>query len=779
MQFIRRKITGFGCIGSFKAAFASALGKEFNPIISGGKAQLGTLLGGAGGAAPESEGEIFAAPQGEMFYCRFLPEENAVVAGGVLRDGSSMQSWNKFSEALSVVPGSVVSDLPVVSPYFDLLREDSEPLHIGEWERKASLCMRSSGVRQILRVVASKNTVTLTEAACGRPLLEVGDDVRVMDEMGIICREFEVFCKETGQKVSRVASLAALEEAAKRGFRCFHCGKAISDEQIVQSLSVCDNGVSLAHKNMWLVYSVGAALLDCGVEADKILFRHEADFSICEIFADFKGSLLMFSVSEDGLSADSIFRITTRARYFHPDYSFAVTASPVGGEAYKVIEAEGGRMSIVDDLNNLTAVIKSVSEKASRATVCELLDGMSEFTCVDVGSVVGEYFLGAPEPEAVPEAEKAPAAEAVPAAENAPAAAPAAGPDPEPAEVQAAEPAPEVHIEESEPVPEADEKPAAAAEPEAEAAPAAGIEPEPVVEVQAAEPEAEAPAEEPEAVPEPDEIPESDTESLNSSAEDINPEPVNEVPFLEPSPELLDELVAKMRDHILESDDTDAWEKTICEISALDGVSAMIVGGDGMPIVGMESIPEEEAATAEMAAAYLPELIGDVSGAADEAGLSGLHRICIAGEGGVLDVYPSAEDIYLCIHSRNSGSFAYSGSSGDDKNTSKALMALTVIDSFFDAVIVQEDVVVDATTKDCDDIAMAAVRMGASASSYLSNSGLEPWKLLLIDTESQLLAVYPMHDSANIVCILDRNAHESVWRSEIPGKLSRIQEALD
>ena len=93
----------------------------------------------------------------------------------------------------------------------------------------------------------------------------------------------------------------------------------------------------------------------------------------------------------------------------------------------------------------------------------------------------------------------------------------------------------------------------------------------------------------------------------------------------------------------------------------------------------------------------------------------------------------------------------YGGRLVEGDTLKKSLVGLTVIDSFFDAVIVMDDVVVESTTQDCDDMAM----------------------------DIQMLAVYPLKDESVIVCILDKGAAESVWRRDIPGKLERVQEALE
>ena len=833
MQFVRRKLTDLHSISDSKNALAHLLSQKFRPVISGGHERFVEMLGKEGTLA-SLDGDVVITPSGAMFYYHFLPEENALIVGGAWDEKDGTSAWEDYLQTVSkAIPQAKSQDLPVVSPYFEFLREDSEPLQVGPWERKAAACLRSPGVRQLLKVVSERGVVSLPEAAQGRSVFEVGEDVKTMADMNIINCEFEVFCKETGQKVSRVSSLAALDEAAKRGFRCFHCGKAISDEQIVQSLSVCPQGAVLARHNMWLAYTVGAALLDCGVNAEHILFRSEDNNNSCEVFADYKGSLLMFSISEQGLDANSVFRIITRSRFFHPDCTFAVTSGAVSAEAYKVIEAEGERMFIVNDIDALQETINSVSNRACRSVIGDFLAGIDNMTSVNVGRIVGEYFLGVPEvkaPSAAVEVETSSQVVADAVAQTVePEVATTQEPvtqvtEPEVAEavesaaVAAEEPVAEATEPEAvateEPVAEATEpevvatvEPAAeATEPEVAATeePAAEVvEPEvtatvePVAEV--VEPEVVATEEpaaevtEPEAVAteqaevqeieaeleekkDEDKLPELEVPQLevevSPASEEITPD---QPAFLSAGSESLNGIVSQLLEQLLENNDPDSLEANLNAISDLGTSSAMIVADDGMPFLGtMETFSDPDSA-----AAFQPEFISAVNSIADEVALGSVQRAFIAGESGCLDLYPTADGLTLAVHTIETGSLKYGGRLVEGDTLKKSLVGLTVIDSFFDAVIVMDDVVVESTTQDCDDIAMAAARMYGAAASYLSELSAGKCSALVVDTDNQMLAIYPLKDESVIVCILDKGAAESVWRRDIPGKLERVQEALE
>ena len=255
-------------------------------------------------------------------------------------------------------------------------------------------------------------------------------------------------------------------------------------------------------------------------------------------------------------------------------------------------------------------------------------------------------------------------------------------------------------------------------------------------------------------------------------SEEITPD---QPAFLSAGSESLSGIVNRLLEQLLENNDPDSLEANLNAISDLGTSSAMIVADDGMPFLGaMETFSDPDSA-----AAFQPEFVNTINSIADEVSLGTVQRAFIAGEAGCLDLYPTADNLTLAVHTTETGSLKYGGRLVEGDTLKKSLVGLTVIDSFFDAVIVMDDVVVESTTQDCDDMAMAAARMYSAASNYLSELSVGKCSALVVDTDIQMLAVYPLKDESVIVCILDKGAAESVWRRDIPGKLERVQEALE
>lgn len=392
MQFVREKLAG-SLGNNVEALIARRLGEEYRPVIIGGRQELLQVL------QPDSVvagvgGEIFVSPSGSLLFYRIGQGKEGIVAGGAWEDGLGGADWNYFRSCLAEVVGNKSwMSLPIVSERFRLLTEEAEPLQVGTWERNASAVLQRLELRRLLRVVAAAPSIPLQTAAQGRSLNEVGQDVQEMDSLGILSRDFEVFCRETQQKVSRVSSLAALDDAAGRGFRCFHCGRPISEEQIVQALTVTSDGERLAKPNMWLAYMVGAALADLGVAADRIVYRHERDYKTVEVFADINGSLFMFAICEDGVPADAAFRFVTRTRFFRPDFGFMVSPVPVCQEAKRVLAGSTPELCSAESMVDLSDKVKLAISKVTSRVLDELLGSFSELTVLELDTLVGKYFI--------------------------------------------------------------------------------------------------------------------------------------------------------------------------------------------------------------------------------------------------------------------------------------------------------------------------------------------------------------------------------------------------
>lgn len=744
MQFIREKLAG-PVSREMEASIAGLLDKDFRPVISGSKLELARLMN-LSSANVLVGGDVFVTPQGELLYY-LLDEDRSGVVAGVAWDGKKDSAvWKDFQTRISEIIGRRTwKPFPLVSPRFCTIAEDAQPLNVSDWERNAVKVMHNPGMRRLLQVVAGVPSISLQSASEGRSLAEVGAEAQQMDSLGILCREFEVFCRQTHQKVSRVSSLAALDEASGRGFKCFHCGRSISEEQIVQSLTITDEGKCLAKPNMWLVYLVGAALLDRGVPGSNIVYRFERDYRTVEVFADINGAVFMFSLHEEGVSPDSAFRLLTRTRYFDPDFAFLVSPAKISGESIRVMAVDE-RLVVVDELEKLGQGLDAALLKATRGVIRRVLGDFSDHTTVGLASSVAEYFVG-PEPKKEIEAPVVAA---------------------EPEEVAA----PSVVV--AAPVAKEQNTKATTAP---VATPAVGTIPAPGPKVQAAKNVAPVPGKPtvapkvaaPESAPAPDEM--AALKAGLAAALGESGAVAGD-----------DELKARVKQIVGKSvyDDTDELDDAVSKISAVPGLSAMIAGSDGMPFLGQMETSDD----AEMVAALHFDLISQGMAASEECGLGALKELAICGNMGTLAITPVGDqDMNLLVHRVRSVVEAMPELEGHP-STSKSVLEFRLNKVFGELKSVKglaqclvavsggdvyaSKVVGNVSIPKRDRIADAAERIMGAVTAFMGELSDPDVRSVFVETDKAAYAVVPIQGKGLIVGVMTPESAVNVWRRVFP-----------
>ena len=614
MQFIREQLTG-KLSREAEASLQEALQSQFWPVVSGTRREWSRVLGLDSAEEPIG-GDLILTPEGELLYYRVSPGRDAVVAGGAWASESGASCWEAFRDLLSDTLGNRRWQRhPLVSPAFQALLEEAAPLQVGEKERKAARILASPQRRRLLQLIASSPGIVLQQAAEGRPLPEVGAEVEQFDNLGMLTREYEVYCRKTEQKISRVSSLAALDEASGRGFKCFHCGRSISQEQIRQLLMATPEGLRLSRPNVWLAMLLGGILVEKGVDPARVLWRQEPIHHIVEVFADVEGGLLMFQVLEDGVSADQAFRFLARTRFFRPDIGFLVTPTAVREEARAVLRSKETRLEVFDNLEELGDRIEKALQKASRTVVYRLLDEFAAETSVPLGRLMGEYFLGPAPVEEPPEDSSQETASEPEERVEEPAPAPEMPPGDPIAPHQFSE-----FIPVEEPVP--DFAPAPTPIPTLFSTPAPTPEDGAVID-----------------------------SSLPPMIEDFAQELL---PGLVALPDqdregVLETLVSGLLAHMVSSGpggDDETLEEYLRQVAELEECSAMLADSDGLAFLGELDTMEES----DLVCALHVELLGSVRRILDEVGAADPEALFLEGAGGFFQLHPSVEGLSLLVN---------------------------------------------------------------------------------------------------------------------------------
>lgn len=347
-----------------------------------------------------SGGEMFLAPTGEVLYYLVGNDRKSLEVGAVSGQESSI--FLDFRAAIEEILGSKKwSPMPSVSDRFRMMLEDAEPFRASHGDLEAAEIMARPTVRTLLHEVRKRPGALLSSFPGKRPVADVANDANELDRMGLVTRIFEVFDRESGNKLLRTESYDALVEASSRGFKNFMSGRPILEERVEQILTLTERGRRMSQPNIWLAFLVARELQQCGILESDILWLSERDARILDLFVAYQGALLFFEVQEDQVAPDQAYRFLARARYFGPDAAFLVCPQHLNRDSVQVLLRAQGKepaVYVVDDLSTLEGQLKEVMERSSTQNVQRLLSRFESLTVLRVADLVGEHLLG-PAPE--------------------------------------------------------------------------------------------------------------------------------------------------------------------------------------------------------------------------------------------------------------------------------------------------------------------------------------------------------------------------------------------
>lgn len=351
-------------------------------------------------------GEVYLTGSDSMLYYRVDPNRQFIEAGCLLDGPEGAQTFQGFCERIreAVWPSKADTRQATWGPCDDpqerlrMVREEGHTLNPGRAQLDAARALASPSRRRILGSIAgNRNTLLENLATDGTSVMEVGQEVQLLEALGLVQKDFVVFCREQGNQISRVQSYTEIEEATRRGFKCFSCGRPMAEERIDQLLSCTTEGALMTRPNHWLSLLMSQTLTELGVPVDsQVAIRGEATARVSNLFASQDGFLLMFEMREEGVRLDDVYRFLSRVRYYRPDAAFYVTTAPIPSDARMYLDSSGEHrnVTLIESLDQLEPRIRDVISRKQKERMCHVLRELEPQTRVDVEALVYEFLFG-------------------------------------------------------------------------------------------------------------------------------------------------------------------------------------------------------------------------------------------------------------------------------------------------------------------------------------------------------------------------------------------------
>jgi predicted regulator of Ras-like GTPase activity (Roadblock/LC7/MglB family) len=360
---------------------------------------LGLPFGDSGERVP---GDIFFAQNDVIMYYAVDAKREYIEAGCVLPQSEGNQTFQAFCERIkdAMLPGYKDRE-PLWRPFneqnptFELVREEAQGFTPSPEQLNGATALSDHYRRHLLRMILGQRNCLLENLANGKPLIEVGQEVQALEGLGLVQKDFVVFCREAGNQISRVSSYNQIEEATRRGFKCFSCGRPIAEERIDQLLAVTPEGNLLARPNYWLGLMLSKGLEKLGIPPTQQLVVSTPDNAVLDLFTNYDGILLMFEIKEEAVHLDDVFLFFSRLSYYRPNLAFYLTTNTVSKEVRSYLSQEHETpVMLFEGIGGFEDQVKAVIQRCQRERMRDVVDRLEPFTRVDVGSLVYEHFFG-------------------------------------------------------------------------------------------------------------------------------------------------------------------------------------------------------------------------------------------------------------------------------------------------------------------------------------------------------------------------------------------------
>ena len=254
-------------------------------------------------------GELFLTGKSDLLYYWVSDDRRSIEVGAVFSDSAPDQAFDEFRQTVGEALGSDRwQQLTNQAEKFQPLLEESDAFPNFDGDIEPARVLSQPAYRHMLSETARRVGVPLEQVTSERYPADWDQVASSLEQCGLIQREFQVYCRDTGIQLCKFASKSALDEAARMGFRSFSSGRPISEERIIQFIFCTERGRRLARKNLWLALCLADSLRQVGVDRRHLRWTVEKDYATINLFTAYRDSACLFEVQEEPVTADLAFR---------------------------------------------------------------------------------------------------------------------------------------------------------------------------------------------------------------------------------------------------------------------------------------------------------------------------------------------------------------------------------------------------------------------------------------------------------------------------------------
>ena len=351
------------------------------------------------------EGDIFLGSKLEQYYVQVRRDRKCLDVISMNRGTGDDKEFNQFCEIITQAIFPMVKsehhlawkEYHPKSEKYRLLKNDIPVFAPAQEDYRAVVDLESVKSRELLNKIKTKPSVSLSELADENEKLMIGALVQKMEQLGLVNIDYIVFCHQTGHQINRVNSISSIEEAAQQGFKCFHCGRLVSQEKIDQCISITPYGNYITRGSYWLAVRLLGILKGAGLWGEDILIDCPEDgVDIINLFFNCDSSLVMVEIKGDHYTMYDAYLFYNKICIYRPDNVILITTQTVkqGIKDYFREVLPDLNIICIDNITELPQKLSAFLEQKRVEYVLELLKNFKSSTYVDMAPLAIAGFFG-------------------------------------------------------------------------------------------------------------------------------------------------------------------------------------------------------------------------------------------------------------------------------------------------------------------------------------------------------------------------------------------------
>lgn len=341
-------------------------------------------------------GDFFVPQKGAIFYY-IIPEGRDYIEAGAVSRFEIPSGFDDFCSALrdeivsaGAQPKGGWQHLTVKKEIVDLIKEHSQQIHPDEKEIKASKELENFESRNILNTILNAENLLLNKLAESFDRTTIEPATEKFQKIGLLTRDYVVFCRKTAQQILRVASRAAIEESSQKFFKCYICGNPISEERLDEVVSITPFGRKLLERNHWLIIRLHELLEKSGVKAEDIYIHSDSGSNIQNIFLIIDNLLFLISACERKMSLNDAFAINAHIGSYKINDCIVISLekTPHLMKSHLIEANKESTFIFLDSLVDLENRINEILESKEKALLKEIFAPFTALTSVNIQEII-------------------------------------------------------------------------------------------------------------------------------------------------------------------------------------------------------------------------------------------------------------------------------------------------------------------------------------------------------------------------------------------------------